>query len=142
MRPTSFSICHGAAAALQNSADFSPFWALLARNCWMCSCSHACVFPAILTRFLFGQAAPDFCVSSIVLHRNSVLCSEAALAQANLSAHENAFARLLAASSSSPLAGSYLADRCDLFLGAVNGVARLHCHQLRITATISTAAML
>jgi len=51
-------------------------------------------------------------------------------------AYEKDFVRLLATGTGSTPAGSYLADRCDLFLGLVNCVARLQRQQVRITAAL------
>ena len=51
-------------------------------------------------------------------------------------AYEKIFICLLTAGASSALTGSHYADRCDLFLGFVNGVARLHGQQLHRTAAL------
>ncbi len=51
-------------------------------------------------------------------------------------AYEKDFVRLLATGTGSTPAGSYLADRCDLFLGFVNCVARLQRQQIRRTAAL------
>ena len=75
---------HVAAAALHSFADSSPLWTLLAQNCRECGCGHADGFLEESACFLLGRAAPDVCASSILLHRDGVLCSEAALAQAEL----------------------------------------------------------
>ena len=115
-------------------------------------CLHGTVgCAAVVTPAFFRRFSLAFCLAKQLLisvfrrlcYIATVCCAlKLRLRKLICFAHEHAFARLLAAGSSSSLAGSYLADRCDLFLGAVNGVARLHCHQLRITAAISTAAML
>jgi hypothetical protein len=62
--------CHGVAVALHNSGNFSPSWALIAKKCEVFDRSHDGASPTTFPRFLFGLAAPDFCVSLFVLHGN------------------------------------------------------------------------
>ena len=131
-----FPISHVAAAALYSLADSSPLWRLLAQKSRECGCGHADVFLEICACFLLGRAAPDFRASSILLHREGVLALKLRLHKLLCFAYEKDFVRLLATGTGSAPAGSYLADRCDLFLGFVNCVARLQRQQIHRTAAL------
>ncbi len=79
-----FPFSHVAAAPLHSSADSSPLWTVLAQICSKSDCGRADVFLEESACFLFGRAAPDSCASSILLQRDAMLCSEAALAQPDI----------------------------------------------------------
>ncbi len=100
---------------------------------------------AAVTLTFFGRFLLAFCLAELhlisVLRRfcyvGKVCCAlELRLHTLLCLAYEQDFVCLLATSTGSAAAGSYLADRCDLFLGLVNCVARLQRQQVRITAAL------
>ena len=88
---------------------------------------------AVMLTF-FWRLLPAFCLAELHLipvfrrlcYTATVCCApKLRLRKLIYYTYEKVFIRLLTAGAGSALTGSHYADRCDLFLGFVNDVARL-----------------